>query len=273
MFDNEAWNTHSWLALPAFTNDVGDATGSLPLKAYTREIPPGWRPRSYPLREYFDNLAFWVRFEKVPEGDKGPAILSRLVGGAHKQALKLEITRGPYDANGIGTVYRGLNAICLPRIPSILDPNTGLWTEECLPGYMYLEDILKDRYFLDDQDLAWTSLDKFFMIRRTREMDIQTYYADFEKLLEEATTNSGLQLNIIGKCWLFFAKAGLQDKFMQDLRFKFDGDMNRFEEMVKFCIKIAKNDDTVSDQATGYKLNPSVMYAEVQQDGWYDFNV
>ena len=63
------------------------------LKQYTKDIPPGWRPRAYPLKEYRENLLIWSRLTKLDTDQAGAAIMSRLEGQALKRAKNLKIIR------------------------------------------------------------------------------------------------------------------------------------------------------------------------------------
>ena len=60
---------------------------SLGIKQWTKDIPPGWRPFAYPLREYQEYLAVWSKLTKLEQAQLGPAIVSRLEGGALTAAL------------------------------------------------------------------------------------------------------------------------------------------------------------------------------------------
>ena len=64
-------------------------TGGFGLKQYTKDVPPGWRPYSYPLREYKDYLSVWSKLTKLDPEQIGAAIVSRLEGAALKYALNL----------------------------------------------------------------------------------------------------------------------------------------------------------------------------------------
>ena len=63
------------------------------LKQYNKDTPPGWRSRSYPLKEYRENLLIWARLTKLTQDQAGAAIMSRLEGNALKRAKTLKITR------------------------------------------------------------------------------------------------------------------------------------------------------------------------------------
>eukprot|EP00959_Pyramimonas_sp_CCMP1952_P290702 6080804-Pyramimonas_sp.AAC.1 len=54
------------------------ASSHLGLRQYTKDVPPGWRPRAYPIKEYKECLAIWGRLTKLDQEHIGPAIMSRL---------------------------------------------------------------------------------------------------------------------------------------------------------------------------------------------------
>ena len=58
---------------------IAGGTG-LGLKQYTKDVPPGWRPRNYPIREYRDYLTIWGKLTRLEAAQVGPAVMSRLEG-------------------------------------------------------------------------------------------------------------------------------------------------------------------------------------------------
>ena len=88
-----------------------DGRSTLGLKQYNKDTPPGWKPRSYPFREYTESLAIWLKMTRLDEDQIGPAIMSRLEGGALKLAKKLTIQR--INAAGVTETYRGVDAVSL----------------------------------------------------------------------------------------------------------------------------------------------------------------
>ena len=85
------------------------------LRAYNRDVPPGWKPYSYPISEYRDLLMIWCKLTKLDADQIGAAIMSRLEGSAHKLARQLSIVRQELNlAGAIDTVtYRGIDAVSL----------------------------------------------------------------------------------------------------------------------------------------------------------------
>ena len=71
------------------------AHGSLPLEAFTKSTPPGWRPgvATYPIRRFVQLLRLWWRLTDLPEESAGVAMAGRLRGTAFQFAISLSITR------------------------------------------------------------------------------------------------------------------------------------------------------------------------------------
>ena len=92
---------------------------------------------------------------------------------------------------------------------------------------------LRQLYYLDDQDPAGTRLDKLLSLQRSREMDASSYPQEFVRFLDEAEVQGGLDIGPITKTWLFFSRSGIPDRMLSDFRFKVDGDLNRFEEILE----------------------------------------
>ena len=148
---------------------------------------------------------------------------------------------------------------------AVLDPVSGA---EVIPAYpsgaKTLIQCLLDLHYLDDQDLAWTSLDKFFTFVRPSDMDFGTYVTEWNRLFDEAAMHGQLQVGETGKCWLFFSRSGITDRDFRDLRLKVNGGLTRFQEMIGLHLKIRKNDEATHDQNQGYK-----QY-QTQHDEWWD---
>ena len=180
--------------LPALNTSLG-------LRQYTKDIPPGWRPKSYPFRGYKESLEIWSCLTRLDPDQIGPAILSRLEGGAYRVALNLKIQRldpaRNYDQIA-PQEFRGLKAVSLPETVNIFDNIGQLMCPAYASGAKVLLQRLHEMYFLDDQDLAWTTLDKFITFIKPRDMDFSSYSAEFDRLLDESTQLAGLQINDIG---------------------------------------------------------------------------
>ena len=155
--------------------------------------------------------------------------------------------------DGLLKEYRGVDAVSLTEQQVIVDANGIEIIPHSKAGSRVLLEKLLELYFLDDQDLAWSSLDKFFCYSRPHSTDFPSYVQEWERLYEDAVRFGGLNVNDIGKCWLFFSRSGLPDRQLQDLRLKVNGDMTRFSEMVRLQLKLSKNDEAAMDQGQGYR--------------------
>ena len=90
----------------------------LALHQYTKDIPPGFRPRLINFKDYQDRLKIWHRLTRLDDAQIPPAIVSRLEGTALDLANDYIIIRynNPNDANT--TTTTGIDALCLPDLPN-----------------------------------------------------------------------------------------------------------------------------------------------------------
>ena len=103
---------------------------ALALRQYTKDVPPGWRPRAYPIKDYRDALAVWARLTKLDQEQIGAAIMSRLEGGALRIAHGLTTVR--LDPDSLTPVnYQGIDAVSLLASQAVTD-QTG---NEVVPAY------------------------------------------------------------------------------------------------------------------------------------------
>ena len=68
-----------------------DSEGGMPLDAFNRGCPPGWRPgiQTYPFRRYMQLVRLWWRQTDVQEHQVGPIMVGRLRGAAFQLAMSL----------------------------------------------------------------------------------------------------------------------------------------------------------------------------------------
>ena len=147
------------------------------------------------------------------------------------------------------------------------------------PGYISgirtLMEKLLDSFGLDDQDQAWVALDKFFSYSRSHNTDFNSYLLEWERLFDEACRFGGLQINDICKTFMFFSRSGLNDKQLADLRLKVNGDLTRFNDMVRLQNKITKNELASQDQQQGYRgygyqsNHHDDDHTDYYDDGWH----
>ena len=142
---------------------TGSNATAINLKSYTKDIPPGWRPRAYPLKEYQQALTIWVRLTQLPEEKWGAAIMSRLDGQALKIAHDLQITRYNTELEQLVTLT-GVEALSLPsRAAGTSTAGVNYGPDDL--GLKVLINKLKEHYELDDQDLQWTSIDPLLHVQ------------------------------------------------------------------------------------------------------------
>ena len=101
----------------------GTTTGALGIKQWNQYVPPGWKPHSYPLREYKNYLSLWAAVTSLEERKIGPAIASRLDGSALQIAIELTVSRT--DVHGVTQDLRGADALSLLSQDAVVDPGTG----------------------------------------------------------------------------------------------------------------------------------------------------
>ena len=273
-------------------SDKGDGTmtsppttGSIPLQEFRRDIPPGWTPgdSAYPLRLYFDKLKLWYRICNLDDEIIGPLIAGRLYGRAAKIALNLRVPRpdGGFDT--------GDAALARLSVDEVRDPQSGNIIQSHIPsGVQYLTSALKAAFGQQDQDLATQAFEKFFNISRNK-MTLAEYSVEFESRLDEASDRAGLQLNEVGRFFLFFKHSGLSAKTVDDIKLQIGGDYTRFQEARALALRLSpnRNDDTTeifygdNNEEENYDLD--YWYGDHDDDdgwwqyydaddGWYDYD-
>ena len=154
----------------------GVAGTGLGLKQYTKDVPPGWRPLSYPFTEYREYLRIWAHLTSLDptEAKYGAAILSRLEGAALRIGTSLQIVR--INATTlVQETHVGVDAVVLPPRAAFVDMQGTQHPAE-MAGWQVLMNRLEVVYALDVQDLSWTTLDKFFSFRQPHDMDVTSYF-------------------------------------------------------------------------------------------------
>ena len=106
--------------------------------------------------------------------------MSRLEGNALKRAKTLKVTRLNLDTLQ-EEVFEGVEAVLLPNRPAGVTAQ-GVQYPRCRSGIEELLDQLFEAYHLDDQDLAWTSIDRFFSFKQDHSMDFQDYLHEWETI-------------------------------------------------------------------------------------------
>eukprot|EP00435_Cladocopium_sp_Y103_P056006 s391_g18.t1 len=235
---------HYWqiIAVPCSLVDEMAApgtSGNLPLQEFRREIPPGWSPgdTSYPLKLYMEKLQLWYKTTTLEDEVVGPMVAGRLHGRAAKVAMSLRVPRpdGSYDV--------GPEALSRLSVDEVVDPASGQVIQQPIAsGVQYLITALRQTFGQQDQDLATNALDKFFSLSRTsQKMTLAEYSVEFDVRYDEAHDRAGLQLNDVGKFYIWFKHSGLAPKTVDDIKLQVGGDYTRFQDARSLALRMSPN--------------------------------
>ena len=177
-------------------------------------------------------------------------------------ALKAPRPDGSYDT--------GDAALSRLSVDEVRDPQSGQVLQEHIPsGVQYLTDALKSAFGQMDQDLATQSLERFFNLSRGK-MSLAEYSVEFETRLDEASDRAGLQLNNVGRFFLFFRGSGLGTKTIDDIKLQVGGDYNRFSDARQLALRLSPNRHNESAEIF-YEDNWNYdMDGTHDQEEWYD---
>ena len=204
-------------------------SGSIPLQEYRRDVPPGWTPG--------DKLKLWYRICNVEDELVGPLIAGRLYGRASKVATTLRVPRpdGSYDV--------GDAALVRLSVDEVLDPVSGAVLQHHIPsGVQHLVAALRQAFGQQDQDLATASLERFFSLsRQGNKLSLAEYSVEFDTRYDEAHDRAGLNLNDVGKFFLWFKHSGLPSKMIDDIKLQVNGDYTRFNDARALALRISPN--------------------------------
>ncbi|CAK9084871.1 1-alkyl-2-acetylglycerophosphocholine esterase [Durusdinium trenchii] len=255
-------------------NPPSTTGGSIPLQEYRRDVPPGWQPGdpSYPLRSYFEKMRLWYRVSNVEDESVGPLLAGRLYGRAAKVAMTLKIPRpdGRFDT--------GDAALARLSVDEVLDPTTGAVIQQAIPsGVQFLVDALRRAFGQQDQDLATEALEKFFSLQRGK-LSLAEYAVEFDTRLDEASDRAGLQLNDVGKFFLWFKHSGMSTKVIDDIKLQVGGDYNRFQDARTLALRMSPNRSDRDDTTIFYEDNLEESYNDNygyddswNQDQWHGY--
>ena len=227
------------------------SSGSIPLQEYRRDIPPGWIPgdASYPLRTYFDKLKLWYRIANVEDEAIGPLVAGRLYGRASTIAMSLRVPRPD------GTFDVGDAALVRLAVDEVRDPATNAIIQNHIPsGVQFLANALRTAFGQQDQDLATQALDKFFGLARGK-LSLSEYSVEFDSRYDDAHDRAGLQLNDVGKFFLWFKNYGLPSKTVDDIKLQVAGDYTRFNDARALALRINPNRREPDDAQILYEEN------------------
>ena len=209
--------------------------GGIPLHEFRREVPPGWAPGipDYPLRLFFERLKLWCRIYEGDDTMVGPLVAGRLQGKAQRLGMQLRLRR-PDGGTDVGS-----DALVRLSVEEVRDPaNPALILQHAIPsGVQALCNSLREAFGMSDQDLVSKSIEDLMEFRRGK-LTFPEYAIEWEIRMEEAVTRAGLEINDVGKFYLFFRGAGLPQKFVEDIKLQLQGDLRRFQEAKALALRL-----------------------------------
>ncbi|CAE7555087.1 unnamed protein product [Symbiodinium pilosum] len=209
--------------------------GGIPLHEFRREVPPGWAPGipDYPLRLFFERLKLWYRIYEGDDTMVGPLVAGRLQGKAQRLGMQLRLRR-PDGGTDVGS-----DALVRLSVEEVRDPaNPAVILQHAIPsGVQALCNSLREAFGMSDQDLVSRSIEDLMEFRRGK-LTFPEYAIEWEIRMEEAVTRAGLEINDVGKFYLFFRGAGLPQKFVEDIKLQLQGDLRRFQEAKALALRL-----------------------------------
>ena len=146
------------------------------------------------------------------------------------------------------------------------DPNSIL--ERAIPsGVQALCNALRDAFGSSDQEMVSRAIEDFFEFRRGK-MTFQEYSIEWDIRLEEATTRAGLDLNEVGKFYLFFKNANLTTKFVDDIKLQLQGDLRRFQEARSLALRLITRKDGKTLRNLRVKIGAMTSGPKMDGTGW-----
>ena len=250
--------------------EAPSTSGGIPLHEFRREVPPGWAPGlpEYPLRLYFERLKLWYRVFDGSDEMVGPLVAGRLQGKAQRLGMQLRLPRPD------GSVDVGSDALVRLSVEEVRDPmDPNVVIQQAIPsGVQALCNALRDAFGLSDQELVSKAIEDFFEFKRGK-LSLAEYSIEWDARLEEATTRAGLELNDVGKYYLFFRNSGLPSKFLDDVKLQLQGDLRRFQEARALALRLVTRKDDLGelyyqDEENAPDYDQSWDDAYWADDGW-----
>jgi len=132
-----------------------------------------------------------------------------------------------------------------------------------LNGVEAMLDTLAVAYGEEEVDSISTILDKFLNLSRGSG-NLVDYCIAFKNRYDAAQYKANLQINDVGLTHMFLHKAGLSQKFIDDILLKVDGDRSRYNDIYSHIFKVAKAHQQYPDEAAGH-----ILLVDESQD-YYD---
>ena len=116
----------------------------------------------------------------------------------------------------------GSDALVRLSVEEVRDPaNPNVILQRAIPsGVQALCNSLREALGMSDQDLVSRSIEDLMEFRRGK---FPEYAIKWEIQMEEAVTRAGLEINGVGKLYLFFRGSGFPQKFVEDIKLQVQG--------------------------------------------------
>ncbi|CAJ1458578.1 unnamed protein product [Effrenium voratum] len=227
-------------------------SGGIPLTEFRRDLPPGWEPGdpNYSLTTYFQRLRLWYRQTEVPDECVGPIVAGRLGPRAQRVALELRLVRpdGQVDVGDAALVRLSVDEVRDPADPAQI-------LQHAIPsGVQALCNALRAAFGQTDEQLLTKALEAFFDFKRKNAMTLQEFSLEWDLRFEEAQTRAGLDMNMVGRSYLWLKQSNMSQKFCDDLKLQVQGDMSRFNDIRTLALRLAHQ------HAEGHKGD--ILYGE-----------
>ena len=75
-------------------------------------------------------------------------------------------------------------------------------------------------------------------------MTLQEYSLEWDLWLEEAQARAGLDINAVGRSFLWLKRSGMSQRFFDDLKLQVQGDLARFDDIRTLALRLAHRTTT-----------------------------
>ena len=244
--------------------------GQIALDEYTQFVPPGWKPgiKGYSFKNYQEKIDIWMRIKNTDDNSKAAAlIISRLQGEPYQTALTFKVQRGE-------NTYVSTAAICLKEQEAVAASHGTAAVPAYPSGLSLFMAKLQEDYRLHDHDEQMLAMDAFFDLKQ-RQLDLNRYITEYERLYDEASTKAGLNINDNGRTTLLLRGSNLHSKKIDELLLKIDGDMSKYKELTTIMKRIGKREQAshssnYAEEYDEYDYENDETYWIQDADGtWY----
>ena len=230
---------------------MADTTPTLPLEAYSKGTPPGWKPGlyRYQFRRHMERMRLWYRLTDLNVDQIGPAIAGRLQGKPFTLAMRTQVRTQD------GRLITGDEGLAYPGADAVLDAAGQVQVPATPSGTQCLMRMLTGIYGADDQGTQWAQVKYFLNLRRGRN-SLQDYLTEHDLAWDEASS-AGLGMNNVGRTMLLLDYSGVEEQKKDNIFLLVNHDLDRYDEVRNHLDKMAKK-----QQPTQLAIDDSHNYAE-----------